>query len=187
MSTNTRITLGKKFHTDIDLLTEEESPKSAGTKIKIVLFFATIIIVEILIVGFLWFQGFSAQGKLDQLNSQIQNQTAAQGSFGKVASDVKTIKAKLTSYSDLSTKYAGLDAKIKKVSSLLPSNVSLLTFVVTTEGKVTITGTAATSDVAYQFYNLLSSDKTISNLSLNSITKAESDYKFSATFITTTK
>ncbi len=178
-----KIVHGRRFQNDIDLLTDDETVKSAGNKIRIVFFFIPIILLELVVFAVVWFLSANSTKQLTDLSTKIQSDSAAQGNLNSVASDLKTIKGKLLTYGQDTAKYQGTDSRIKKISSLLPNGVSLLRFTLNSQGKVLLDGTAQTSDLAYQFYYVLGSDKTVSSLSLSTLSKVANTYHFTISFI----
>jgi len=171
----------------LDLLTaEEESVKSSGNKFLIISIFSAIVTVELIIYGVFTLLSLSDRSKLREIKTQVEAESQSGSNLVTLATDIKNIKNKLTTYDQKIAGYI-IDKKLEKIASLLPSTVNLLSLNINEAGKVLLKSETPEPESGYQFYEVLKADKEITTLTLDSVTKVGDKYNFDMTFTVLTK
>lgn len=178
--------LGKK-EKSINLIPEDQREGSTGAKFTPLLIFAVIIVLELLLFLGLVLLSASNSNRIKKLETDIANETSIWQTNEPTATLIKSIKTKKTSYDQAVLKYSGMDKKLEKIRSSLPEGVSLTTLALTNEGKVALTGKSQNPDDAYQYYDILTKEKEVTSVSLDSVSKSGSDYLFTINFVLKTK
>lgn len=176
------MSFGNKKKEQINLIPEEQRVISLGNKLTPLLIAIVIIALEFGAFAFLRATIFAQDAALKKVSTDLESQTPVWQKLEPIASAIKTIQAKKTTYDQTSSQYTGLDKKLDKIRDLFPEGVSLNVLNINNEGKVAITGRSVSADSAYQFYNVLKEQKEISSLSFESISKTSSEYTFTLEF-----
>src|SRR5690554_3526698 len=120
----------------LDLLTEEEeSVKSSANKLLVFFIFAGIIVLELAIFGVFTILSLGDKNKLEELKAQVEAESQSRSNFITLAQDIKNVKNKLQNYDQNSSKYFVLSKKLEKLVSLVPTNLTLLSFNINNDGK----------------------------------------------------
>ena len=176
------MSLGTKKKEQINLIPEDQRVTSLGSKVAPLLVAGVIIALQFGVFAFLKVTVFAQDAVLKKVSTELESQTPVWQKLEPIASAIKNIQAKKTTYDQTSSQYTGLDKKLDKIRDLFPEGVSLSVLNINNEGKVAITGRSVSADSAYQFYNVLKEQKEISALSFESISKTSSEYTFTLEF-----
>lgn len=176
------MSLESKKKEQINLIPEDQRVSSLRDKLAPIFIALVIIGIQLGIFVFLRVSIFAQNEALKKANADLDSQTPVWQQLEPIASAIKNIQAKKLTYDQTSAKYSGLDKKLDEIRSLLPEGVSLDTMDINNDGKVAIVGESVSADTAYQYYNVLKEQKEISNLSLESISKTNSEYNFNLKF-----
>jgi Tfp pilus assembly protein PilN len=168
---------------ELDLLTAEEVGVVSSHKILPIIFGGFVILLTLGIYLVFFLLNINAQNQLNSAKDKVVSKSVTWQSYQQIATDIKIIQAKYTNYKSFSTAYKGLDQKIDKIRSVLPIGVYLTNLTISNAGTVSLTGSSATPEEAYQFRDVLLTDKNFSGISLESVSKSATNYTFIIDFL----
>lgn len=179
--------LTHKKNASIDLLKDEAQVNSNSQKKLVVSSFVLLLLIVMTITFGLFFFNLAQKFRLNNIKDDLASKITAWQALEAVGTQVKTIEAKNQVITSTNTKYGDLDKKLNKVRELLPQGTSLSTLTINNSGKTVISGKATEAAVVYQFYEVLKKDPEVSLVTLDSLSKASSDYTFNISLTVTPK
>lgn len=168
---------------ELDLLTAEEIGDSTSNKFLPIIIFGIINLLVFAIFLVVLITNLASQNNLDKIKKDNQTKLSQWRTYSTLANQVKSIQSKDAEYQKFISEYSGLDKKIDKIRSVLPQGVYLTNLTINNLGKVSLSGTAANPDEAYQFRDTLLKDKGFSTVALDAVAKTGSNYTFTITFL----
>ncbi len=172
---------------ELDLLNADEVAKSPKQKLIPFILAAVVIILAIGVFVVIFIANFVAQRGLVEAKEEVSNKTLEWQKYKEIATNIKDIQTKSALHTKFVSTYSSLDKKIDKLKSLLPQGVFLTNLTIDNSGKTVVTGASNIPEDAYQFRDVLLSEKDVKDVLLTSVAKTGVLYTFSIDFVINTK
>ncbi len=172
---------------ELDLLNADEVAQSSKQKIVPFILTAIVIAFVIGIYVVVFITNIAAQGGLNEAKEEVSKRTVEWQKYKELATDIKDVQSKSALHTKFVTTYSSLDKKIDKLKSILPQGVYLTNLTIDNSGKTVVTGASNIPEDAYQFRDVLLSEKDVKDVLLTSVAKTGVLYTFSIDFVINTK
>ena len=168
----------KKVKKDIELLPEAEGSAEA-TKVKFIVgLVASLVIILLLILAAGTFVLDSTESRRSrQLSEQLDAKIASWQTFAETAQDVGLTKAKVGELQKVTSANEMYLAALEKISSSMPTGVTLTSLAMKKAASLTIQAEAASPASLYQFVEQLRGQKDfVTQLTISSLAKSADKY-----------